>query len=68
MVQFQGTPWNRVPTSNHKIIDLYVGPDNTVDLPIVALPAWFQHMLTGPGGNFHILQTTVANTDDWGLA
>jgi hypothetical protein len=25
-------------------------------------------MLTGPGSNFHILQTTVADTDDWGLA
>jgi hypothetical protein len=25
-------------------------------------------MLTGPGGDFHILQTTMANTDDWGLA
>jgi hypothetical protein len=25
-------------------------------------------MLTSPGGDFHILQTTVADTDDWGLA
>jgi hypothetical protein len=24
-------------------------------------------MLTGPGGNFQILQQAVANTDDWGL-
>jgi hypothetical protein len=25
-------------------------------------------MLTGPGGDFQILQQAVANTDDWGLA
>jgi hypothetical protein len=25
-------------------------------------------MLTGPGSDFHILQTMVAETDDWGLA
>jgi hypothetical protein len=50
------------------IIDLYVSPDNTVNSPIVALPTWFRHMLTGPGGDFHILQTTVADTNNWGLA
>jgi hypothetical protein len=25
-------------------------------------------MLTGLGGNFHILQTTMAKPDNWGLA
>jgi hypothetical protein len=25
-------------------------------------------MLMGPGGNFHILQGAVADTEDWGLA
>jgi hypothetical protein len=25
-------------------------------------------MLTGPGGDFQILQQAVADTDDWGLA
>jgi hypothetical protein len=25
-------------------------------------------MLTGPGGDFQILQQAVANIDDWGLA
>jgi hypothetical protein len=56
------------PNQQPYIIDLYVGPDNTINSPIVALPTWFQHMLTGPGGNFHILQTTVADTKDWSLA
>jgi hypothetical protein len=50
------------------IIDLYAAPDNTVDSPINSLPAWFQHLLTGPSSKFQILQTTVADTNDWGLA
>jgi hypothetical protein len=50
------------------IIDLYAAPDSSVDSPIIALPTWFRHMLTGPGSNFYILQTTVADTNDWGLA
>jgi hypothetical protein len=56
------------PNQQAYIINLYTAPNNSVDLPINALPAWFWHMLTGPGGDFHILQTTVADTDDWGLA
>jgi hypothetical protein len=56
------------PNQQAYIIDLYTAPDNSVDSPIDALPAWFRHMLTGPRGDFHILQTTVADTDDWGLA
>jgi hypothetical protein len=55
------------PNQQPYIIDLYATPNNSVDSPIIALPAWFQHMLTGPGGDFHILQTTMADTDDWGL-
>jgi hypothetical protein len=50
------------------IIDLYATPDCIVDSPINSLPAWFRHLLTSPGGKFQILQTTVADTDDWGLA
>jgi hypothetical protein len=45
-----------------------MAPDNSIKLPIDTLPPWFHHMLTGPGGDFHILQKTVANTDDWGLS
>jgi hypothetical protein len=37
-------------------------------LPIDTLPTWFQHLLTSPNGEFQILQTTVADIDDWGLA
>ena len=45
-----------------------MAPDNSIKLPIDTLPPWFHHMLTGPGGDFHILQKTVADTNDWGLA
>jgi hypothetical protein len=56
------------PNQQPYIINLYAAPNNSVNLPIVALPAWFWHMLTGPSRDFHIFQTTVADTDDWGLA
>jgi hypothetical protein len=56
------------PNEQPHIIDLYVTPNYSVDLPITALPAWFHHLLTGLGGDFHLLQNTVAETDDWGLA
>jgi hypothetical protein len=56
------------PNEQPHIIDLYVTPNYSVDSPITALPAWFRHLLTGPGGDFHLLQTTVAKTDNWGLA
>jgi hypothetical protein len=56
------------PNQQAYIIDLYATPNNSVNSPIDALPVWFWHMLTGPGGDFHILQTTVADTDNWGLA
>jgi hypothetical protein len=56
------------PNEKPHIIDLYVAPDYSVDSPITALPAWFRHLLTGPGGDFYLLQNTVAKTDDWGLA
>jgi hypothetical protein len=56
------------PNEQPHIIDLYITPDYSVDLPITALPAWFCHLLTGPGGDFHLLQNMVAKTDDWGLA
>jgi hypothetical protein len=50
------------------IIDLYAAPDYSVDSPLEPLPAWFQHMLTGPSGDFQILQEAVADTRDWGYA
>jgi hypothetical protein len=56
------------PNEQPYIIDLYMAPDLSVDLPINTLPLWFCHMLTGPGGNFQILQQAVAETDNWGLA
>jgi hypothetical protein len=52
------------PNEQPYIIDLYAAPNNSVNLPIDTLPPWFHHMLTGPGGNFHILQTMVAETND----
>ena len=56
------------PNEQPHIIDLYFAPDYSVDSPITTLPMWFRHLLTSPGGDFHLLQTTVAETDDWGLA
>jgi hypothetical protein len=56
------------PNKQPYIIDLYAAPDYSVDSPLEPLPAWFQHMLTGPGGNFQILQEAVADTGDWGFA
>jgi hypothetical protein len=56
------------PNEQPHIIDLYVTPNYSVDLPITALPAWFCHLLTELGGNFHLLQNMVAETDNWGLA
>jgi hypothetical protein len=50
------------------VIDLYATPDYSVDSPLEPLPAWFHHMLTGPGGDFQILQEAVADTGDWGYA
>jgi hypothetical protein len=56
------------PNEQPHIIDLYIAPDYSVDSPITALPTWFRHLLTGPGGDFHLLQNTVAEINDWGLA
>jgi hypothetical protein len=56
------------PNEQPHIIDLYVSPDLSVDSPLEALLAWFQHMLISPGGDFQILQQAVADTNDWGLA
>jgi hypothetical protein len=56
------------PNQQPYIIDLYAAPDYSVDSPLEPLPAWFQHMLTGPGADFQILQQAVANTGDWGFA
>jgi hypothetical protein len=56
------------PNEQPHIIDLYVAPDYSVDSPIIALPTWFRHLLTGLGGDFHLLQNTVAETDNWGLS
>jgi hypothetical protein len=56
------------PNQQPFTIDLYATPDYSVDSPVEPLPAWFQHLLTGPGGDFHILQGVVADTEDWGLA
>jgi hypothetical protein len=56
------------PNKQLYIIDLYATPDYSVDSPLEPLPAWFQHMLTSPGGDFQIMQSAVADTRDWGLA
>jgi hypothetical protein len=56
------------PNEQPYIIDLYAAPDYSVDSPLEPLPAWFRHMLTGPGGDFQVLQDAVANTGDWGFA
>jgi hypothetical protein len=56
------------PNKQPYIIDLYAAPDYSVDSPVEPLPPWFCHMLTGPGGDFQVLQQTIINTDDWGLA
>jgi hypothetical protein len=55
------------PNQQPFTIDLYAAPDYSTDSPLEPLPAWFRHLLTGPGGNFHVLQGAVADTDDWGL-
>jgi hypothetical protein len=56
------------PNQRPFIIDLYAAPDFSADSPLEPLPAWFRHMLTGPGADFQILQQAVADTDDWGFA
>ena len=56
------------PNKQPHIIDLYVTPDYSINSPITALPTWFCHLLTRPGGDFHLLQNMVAKTDDWGQA
>jgi hypothetical protein len=56
------------PNQQPFTIDLYATPDHSVDSPLEPLPPWFRHLLTGPGGDFHVLQGAVADTDDWGLA
>jgi hypothetical protein len=56
------------PNQQPFTIDLYATPDHSVDSPLEPLPAWFHHLLTGPGGDFHVLQGAVADTEDWGLA
>jgi hypothetical protein len=56
------------PNRQPHIIDLYASPNFSVDSPLKALPSWFRYLLTGPGGDFQILQQAVADTDDWGLA
>jgi hypothetical protein len=56
------------PNQQPYTIDLYASPDYSIDSPLKPLPAWFRHILTGPGGDFQILQQAVANTEDWGFA
>jgi hypothetical protein len=55
------------PNQQPFTIDLYAAPDHSVDSPLEPLPTWFRHLLTGPGGDFHVLQGAVADTEDWGL-
>jgi hypothetical protein len=59
---------NHSPNQQPFTIDLYAVPDYSTDSPLEPLPAWFRHLLTGPGGDFHVLQGAVADTEDWGLA
>jgi hypothetical protein len=56
------------PNKQPYIIDLYTQANNSTNSPIKTLPTWSHHMLTGPRGNFQILQTTITSTKDWGLA
>jgi hypothetical protein len=56
------------PNQQPFTINLYAAPDHSTDSPLKPLPAWFRHLLTGPGGDFHVLQGAVADTEDWGLA
>jgi hypothetical protein len=56
------------PNEQPYVINLFSQADISTNSPIKTLLNWFRHMLTGPGGNFQILQTIVAKTDDWGLA
>jgi hypothetical protein len=56
------------PNEQPHIIDLYTAPGYSINSPLEALPGWFWHMLTGPSGDFQILQQAVADMDDWGLA
>jgi hypothetical protein len=55
------------PNQQPYTIDLYALPDYSSDSPLEPLPAWFRHILTGPRGDFQILQQAVADMDDWGF-
>jgi hypothetical protein len=55
------------PNQQPFTINLYAAPDYSVDSPLEPLPPWFRHLLTRPGGDFHVLQGVVADTEDWGL-
>jgi hypothetical protein len=55
------------PNEQPHIINLYITPNYSINSPITALPMWFHHLLTRLGGDFHLLQNTVAETNDWGL-
>jgi hypothetical protein len=54
------------PNQQPFTIDLYAAPDHSIDSPLEPLPPWFCHLLTRPGGDFHVLQGAVADTEDWG--
>jgi hypothetical protein len=56
------------PNKQPYIINLYAEPNHSSDTHLDTLPPWFRHLLTGPGGDFFILQNMVGNLDDWGLA
>jgi hypothetical protein len=56
------------PNEQPHIINLYAAPNYSVDSPLEALSGRFRHILTGPSGDFQILQQAVADMDDWGLA
>jgi hypothetical protein len=43
------------PNQQPYTIDLYASPDYSTDSPLEPLPAWFRHILTGPGGDLQIL-------------
>jgi hypothetical protein len=53
------------PNKQPYTINLYAQADSSMNTPIKTFPAWFCHMLMGPRGNFQILQTTMAEMDDW---
>ena len=64
---------NNGPNDLPHITELYAAPDPKYDeeaepMPPLPLPGWFRYLLVGPGTDFQLLQTTIAENSDWGLS